>query len=100
MPDRRTQNQPKRAAPAAAASGAEDQGKLHRQAGAQDEQGGGVGAEAEVGGVAERHHAARAEQEMQADREQREHQDVGEQHQRVSAREHRDQRKSDHQREQ
>ncbi len=35
---------------------------------------------------------------MQADREQREHQDIGEEHQRVSAREHRDQRQSDDQR--
>ena len=75
---------------------AEDQGQLHRQAGAQDEQGGAIRAEAEVRRMAERHHAARAEQEMQADREESEHQHVGEEHQRVSAREHGNQRKSDH----
>ena len=55
------------------------QRQLHRQAGLLEQQRAGIGAEAEIGGVAERHHAGRAHDEMQADREQREAGDVGQQ---------------------
>ena len=52
---------------------------FHRQAGALQQQAGGIGAEAEIGGVAERHHAGRAHDEVQADGEQGEAEDVGQQ---------------------
>ena len=55
------------------------EGRLHRQAGALQQQAGGIGAEAEIGGVAERHHAGRAHDEVQADGEQGEADDVGQQ---------------------
>ena len=59
---------------------------------------GGVGADAEVGGVAERRHAAGAHQELQARREQREHEDVGREHQRYSSPRERQQRRQREQR--
>ena len=47
------------------------------------QQGGAIGAEAEIGGVAERVHAARAHDEMQAGRENDGDQHVGAEHQRI-----------------
>ena len=59
---------------------AEGQGQLHRQAGLAHQQRRAVGRQAEVGGVAEGVHAARAHDEVQADGKQGGHQQVNRQH--------------------
>ena len=59
--------------------------RLHRPGRLLQQQPRAVGAEPEVGGVAERHHAARPHDEVQARGEEREHQDVDAEHERIAA---------------
>ena len=68
---------PNSAAPAAAAIGASGSAELHRRAEMAQRQRGAIGAEPEIGGMAEADEAAGADQEMQREGEQAEDHDLG-----------------------
>ena len=78
MPVARVENQPTGSGDHAGEQGAGEEGDGHRLAEVDEDERAAVGAEAEVGGVAEGHHARVAHDEVERQREEAEDEEIGE----------------------